>query len=213
MNLPSGLTGPQSRKFLRLLIREVFKESLGDDEVERCLVGADALPQNVTFLEVRGDHVQRDIDPVVLNVRTEQLFQRRRAAANVEKLAPSFGRHVVDCSCHLLHSKMRACVLGVLVNPEIPLIDSSRGEGHGRNYLSVPGRQDGRSVSASTQTPPEASIEERASDLCQQIGHEQQDCMRRVRDECRRADNAISVAGMRRPSFDGDASTIAGRRF
>jgi len=98
-------------EFLGLKIPDVFTNSLSDNDVELFLAEFDWGVEEVRLNQVLVRAVYGDINAMIMNVALKQLPQRRRAAADIQKIALfSSGDRIYDARS-LLHSKMGPRIL------------------------------------------------------------------------------------------------------
>ncbi len=105
-----------------LVVAEVLEEPLGDDDVEPPVVEGDRSLEDIDFTQVRGRSVNRDVDPMVADRRSEKLGQGCRSAADVEEVALLRPCDPIDKPRHLLEPKVRLNVLERLAAPEVLLV-------------------------------------------------------------------------------------------
>jgi hypothetical protein len=112
-------------KFLGLEAPHIFKNALGDDDVEALITKPDRGLKEISLDQVRRRLVYGYVDTVVLYLWPEDGHQGCRPAANIEQRARSALREPVYNSCGLFQAIVGLAVFQVLLAPEAPLVEGA----------------------------------------------------------------------------------------
>jgi hypothetical protein len=111
-------------QFLRLESSNIFEDALGNDEIEHLAAEFYGGLEKVSLDQIRRGIMYGYINPVVVDVFTEQVPESRGPAANIQEIGFSPLRYAIYDSHSLLHPEMSLSELQILFAPEIPCIVS-----------------------------------------------------------------------------------------
>ena len=106
-------------EFLSLNLPNVLENTLGHNDVKPTVFEFDRVFDEVRLEQVGSRVVDCYINPVVVYILLKQTHQRRRAAADVEKIAVFSPCDPVYHPRNFFKSKMGLCILQVLSAPKI----------------------------------------------------------------------------------------------
>jgi hypothetical protein len=111
-------------EFFGLEASRIFKDTLGDDDVEALIAKPDRRLKEIGFNKVQRGVMYGYVDAIVLYIRLEDGHQGCGSATNIEKRARSALGEPVYNSCGLFEAIVGLAVFQVLLAPEIPLMES-----------------------------------------------------------------------------------------
>src|SRR5215472_16074300 len=105
------------------MVSHIFKNALGDDDVEALIGKRDRRLKKVDFNQVRRRVMYGYVNTVILDIRPEERPQGGRGpATNIEQRAPPAPGDPIYNSRGLLEAIVGSTVLLILLAPEIFLI-------------------------------------------------------------------------------------------